>query len=222
MKSKPKVTANNHKSYLNLLGVVFIAASLFLVLDYINEPVQSNRPMLTSEGNTDLSSLGGSKENEVINKHLWKTIDDIELQKMVNKAKSLKAQKSINEIPQEKVYNTENPHEFFDFDGDPRAKQLAEDIGRSNDAKKVKDDDPQSVIYQDVLNSERRSQLSYDFKLAQAKKFIAKARADGWAVVLDKDFKVKSYTRIDKESENRRKISEEEKKFEGYELFPNK
>lgn len=87
---------------------------------------------------------------------------------------------------------------------------------------KLKDGDPQSVIYQDVLNSERRSQLSYDAKLAQAKKFIAKARADGWAVVLDKDFKVKSYTRIDKDSENRRKLSEEERKFEGYELFPNK
>ncbi|MCK6598355.1 MAG: hypothetical protein L6Q37_08330 [Bdellovibrionaceae bacterium] len=222
MKSKPKLTTNNNKSYLNLLGVVFIAASLFLVFDYINEPSQPIKPILTSEGNTDLSSLGGSKENEVINKHLWKTTDDIELQKMINKAQSLKAQKSIDEIPQETSYNTENPHEFFEFDGDPRAKQLAEDIGRSNEAKKIKDDDPQSVIYQDVLNSERRSQLSYDAKLAQAKKFIAKARADGWAVVLDKDFKVKSYTRIDKDLENKRKLSEEERKFEGYELFPNK
>jgi hypothetical protein len=122
-------------------------------------------------------------------------------------------------MPQKPVYTEEN--NFFDFSGDPRERQLAEDVGRANDVKPVNKNTPQSVIYESMIRDELSQKQDYEAKIAKAKEFIRKAREDGWAVVIDQNFRIKSYQRIDKSQQD--EVAEKEaRKFEGYDLFPTK
>jgi len=200
--------------YLTILAMGFIFCSAFLLFFAVDNHEAAE------EGSADFSSLSGSKENALINKHLLKTTDDLEFQKMNAQLENLKAIKSLNETkPQKPVYSAED--NFFDFDGDPRLRQLAEDVGRANDVKSRKNNDPQNVVYESMFRDEEKQKNDYQTKVAQAKDFIAKAKKDGWAVVIDENFKIKSYKRINR-SEADEQEEQEAKKFQGYELFPSK
>lgn len=77
------------------------------------------------------------------------------------------------------------------------------------------------MIYESMLRDELSQKQDYEAKIAKAKEFIRKAREDGWAVVIDQNFRIKSYQRIDKSQQD--EVAEKEaRKFEGYDLFPAK
>lgn len=210
--NKKNGSANN---YLAVLAVGFIACSVLLFFISMEE----NNPPL--EGNAELSSLSPHKENEIINKHLMKTTENIEYEKLKTQVENLKAARAFSEVaPQKPVYSGDS--DFFDFDGDPRLRQLAEDVGRANDIKKIKTNDPQNLVYESMFRDEQNQKRDYEQKVAKAKEFIRKAKKDGWAVVIDENFKIKSYRRIDPSQQQDEVEEREAKKFEGYELFPSK
>lgn len=209
-----KENSNSANKYLSLLALGFISCSALLIAISF----ESKNP--ETEGSADFSSLSPQKENQLINKHLLKTTEDIEYSKLKAQVENLKAVNSLsNSMPQKPVYTEEN--NFFDFSGDPRERQLAEDVGRANDVKPVNKNTPQSVIYESMIRDELSQKQDYEAKIAKAKEFIRKAREDGWAVVIDQNFRIKSYQRIDKSQQD--EVAEKEaRKFEGYDLFPTK
>ncbi len=209
-----KENANSANKYLSLLALAFISCSaLLIVMSFENKNPET-------EGSADFSSLSPQKENQLINKHLLKTSEDIEYSKLKAQVENLKTVNSLsNSAPQKPAYTEES--NFFDFSGDPRERQLAEDVGRANDVKPVNKNTPQSVIYESMLRDELSQKQDYEAKIAKAKEFIRKAREDGWAVVIDQNFRIKSYQRIDKSQQD--EVAEKEaRKFEGYDLFPAK
>lgn len=209
-----KENSNSANKYLSLLALAFISCSVLLIaISFENKTYEV-------EGSADFSSLSPQKENQIINKHLLKTTEDIEYSKLKTQVENLKAVNSLsNSVPQKPVYTEEN--NFFDFSGDPRERQLAEDVGRANDLKPVNRNTPQSVIYESMIREELQEKQDYEAKIAKAKEFIRKAREDGWAVVIDQNFRIKSYQRIDKSQQD--EVAEKEaRKFEGYDLFPTK
>lgn len=209
MKNRTKKDLNNN--YLNLLALGFIFSSLLLIFFSINEPKN------LTPGETELSSFQGNLGNTIVNKHLLKTTEDLEFQKLKTQVENFKVLKSFDETKSEKPKYSEKDN-FFDFDGDPRVRQIAEDLGRANDVKAINNKDPKSRVYQSMFDEKRNKAIAYKEKVAAAKKFISDARKDGWEVEIDKDFKIKSYNKIGSPSEE----EQENKKFEGYELFPNK
>ncbi len=209
MKNLPKKNLNNN--YLNLLALGFIFSSLLLIFFSINEPRN------LTPGETELSSFQGNVGNAIVNKHLLKTTENLEFQKLKTQVENFKVLKSFDEIKPEIPKYSEKDN-FFDFDGDPRVRKMAEDLGRANDIKAINSNDPKSRVYQAMFDEKRNKAIAYKEKVAAAKKFISDARKDGWEVEIDKDFKIKSYNKIGSTSEE----EEENKKFEGYELFPNK
>lgn len=211
-KNKKSDSANN---YLAVLALGFIACSALLFFISVEE----NHPPV--EGSAEFSSLSPRKENEIINKHLMKTTENMEYEKLKTQVENLKAARAFSEVaPQKPIYSGES--DFFDFDGDPRLRQLAEDVGRANDAKKIKTNDPQNLVYESMFRDEQNQKRDYDQKVAKAKEFIRKAKQDGWAVVIDENFKIKSYRRIEKSQQQDESDEREARKFEGYELFPSK
>lgn len=209
-----KKQANSANKYLSILAAGFIFCSLFILL------LAFERVDNLQEGSADFSSLSLSKENALINSHLQKTTEDVEFNKLEVQLENMRAMKAFRDSKLEKPSYKEESN-FFDFDGDPRLRQLAEDVGRANDAKSIKSNDPQSIVYQNMINDKRKQQMDYEQKRLQAKQFIERARKDGWAVVIDENFKIKSYQRIDR-SEESEEEKLEAKRYQGYELFPSK
>lgn len=214
MGQKQKDKSKSSNSYLSLLAFAFIACSALLVA------ISFENKNHDTEGSVDFSSLSPKNENQIINKHLQKTTEDIEYSKLKTQVENLKTMNALsNSAPQKPVYTEEN--NFFDFSGDPRERQLAEDVGRANDIKPVNTNTPQSIIYEAMLRDNLSEKKEYEVKVAKAKEFIRKAKEDGWAVVIDQNFKIKSYQRIDKSQQD--EVAEKEaRKFEGYDLFSSK
>lgn len=168
------------------------------------------------EGQADFSSIQKKTELDSVNEHLKSVSDKMELQRLKALVENMKIS---NDSSPSSVSSDTNPRvedqPIVDFSDDPRNRQQAEDFGRTNEMKKLPTD-PRSTIYGSVVDERRAEKVKEFERQQQAKAFVANALKDGWKVKLDENYKIKSYERLDRMTEQQ----ENEAKFKGYEILP--
>ncbi len=166
------------------------------------------------EGQAEFSSVHKPDDIEIVNEHLKKVTDKMELERMKTMVANMKiANEGASSAVAAKRADENQP--IIDFSDDPRGRQQAEDFGRTNELKK-NPIDPRSLVYGSVIDERRAQKVKELERREQAKAFVANARKDGWRVRLDDNYKIKSYERMDPESAEQ----VEQEKYKGYEILP--
>jgi hypothetical protein len=209
MKEMKTQKKGNDNSFAYVIGLFFLVSSAFFGLFVASE----DHLNLNEEGQSDFSSLHKSNEIDKVNDHLKSVADKIEIDKMKTMLANLKAKQALPSEPNGGVrYQEEEP--IVDFSDDPRVRQMAEQMGRTNEIKKTPKD-PRSLVYDSVLQSKRDAQLKEEQRRRQAEEFVARARKDGWIVQLDKNYKIKSYRPVDEDGSDNEVMD-----YKGYEVVP--
>ncbi|MBL7545080.1 MAG: hypothetical protein JNL11_14780 [Bdellovibrionaceae bacterium] len=192
-----------------LIGIFFLISSVFFGVY-----VSSEDHLSIKEGQTDFSSITQSNQLDQINDHLKTTNDKMELQKLKALVANLKVEHELTKSENLKSqYEAKEP--IINFDEDPRERRLAEDLGRTNQLKKVPLD-PRSQVYNSVLEDRQAHKRQEEERRRQAQKFVADARKDGWVVRLDDKHQIKSYRRIDSSEE----VDPENIDYRGFSVVP--
>jgi len=176
------------KSY--LLALVLLLLSGFFILLFILPDGKKSESLKPNAAH--------SKEyEERVNKHLFKTAQDIELshEKMQIEMNDL-ANKGIGPqaLPKEDVHK-------LDFSADPRAEALMRELGRgSRESTGPSNADEQ--VQADLFQEEQSREYSEAYKKEYARQFVENARKAGYLIKLSDDYKVISVRPIRKPAEN--------------------
>lgn len=209
---KPKTVKKNEATFAGMIGAFFLISAVFFGgYVFYEDKLNLNE---REEGHSEFSSTYKPSEIDIVNDHLKSVSDKMELQRMKAMVANMKVANSSSG-ESSNTNRVEETRPIIDFSDDPRGRQQAEDFGRTNELKKIPTD-PRSLVYGSVID-ERRAQKVKEFqRREQAKAFVANAKKDGWRVRLDENFKIKSYDRMNPDSEEQI----EQEKFKGYEILP--
>lgn len=180
-------SVNNRNQTQFIIAGFLVVSSIVLTLFYF---IKSH-----PDESADFSSYSTEKkELSIVNQHLKRAAEDLNSKKNEVIVEAIKNAKPLSEIaPQRTTYNSED--DFFDFDGDPRMNQLAEDLGRtSTGSAKVKS--PKDVVYESLNQDIKKREFDDETKKNLARQFVENAKKDGWHVILDDNYRIKSYKRI--------------------------
>lgn len=201
----------NENSFANFIGAFFLLSSLVFG-GYIL--FEDNLNLHRNEGGqADLSSLAKPSEMDVINDHMRSVSDKMEIDRMRTLVENLKAERNSG-VGSNNQKTVKDDQPFVDFSNDPRERQLAQDLGRTND-RIAETQDPRTLAYNAVIESRRQARQEEFNRKEQAKEFVARARKDGWIVELDKNYKIKSYRPVD---DNGSGLDDTD--YRGYQVIP--
>ena len=196
--------------FVRLIGIFFLISSSFFCGYVIFEEHLNLNP----EGQSDSSSIYKTNELDNVNDHLKAVSDKMELERMRTMVANLKTSHgNTNEIIKYKSPSDDEP--IINFSDDPRVRELAEDLGRTNELKRTPKD-PRSMVYNSVIEDRQTQKYKEAQRRQQAQEFVNKARKDGWIVNLDENFKIKSYRHIDTEDQP----ESQEVNYQGYLAVP--
>lgn len=194
--------------FIRLIGIFFLVSSIF----FCGYVVYEDRLNL-NEGQTDFSSIRKNNELDAINEHLRSVSDKIEYERIKTLVANLKSHDGASDqIVREKQLKDSEP--IVNFSDDPRTRQLAEELGRTNEIKN-EPKDPRSLVYNSVIQERQAEKAKEAERRQQAKDFVANARKDGWIVTLDENFKIKSYRHIEESGGPSAEVD-----YKGYQVVP--
>lgn len=209
MATKQKKNAN---SFATVIGWFFLMSSVVFGVFVVYE---DNLNINKEEGQADFASTHKNNDIDNVNEHMRSVADKMELERMKTLVGNLKAEHGVS---RDSAPQTSAPSDqpIVDFSNDPRERQLAQDLGRTNDVVK-EGKDPRSQAYAKVIDNRLAAQYNELMRKQQAKEFVARARKDGWIVTLDKNYKIKSYEPVDEDSRDPVNVD-----YRGYEVAPPK
>jgi hypothetical protein len=188
----------------------FLASSALFGVFVLSEdhPVGSG----IEEGQSEFSSTHKITEIDNVNDHLKSVSDKMEYERLKNLVENLKASHEMG--PSQPVVRSNNDEPIVELENDLRERQMAQQLGRTNEFKKPSTD-PRSLVYNSVIEDRQAAKAKEELRKRQAKEFVAKARKDGWIVNLDSEFKIKSYRHVDDMPDQ-----EVEKDYRGFPVLP--
>lgn len=208
MKTQKPKKKDNFAAY--FLGLCFLASSALFGAFVLSEghPVVAD----ITEGQTDFSSIRKVTELDSVNDHLKSVSDKMEYERLKTLVANLKASRDTS--PSQPIDQSNRDEPIVVLENDLRERQMAQQLGRTNEFKKAPTD-PRSLVYNSVIEDRQATKAKEEERKRQAKEFVAKARKDGWIVNLDSEFKIKSYRHVDDMPDQ-----DGEKDYRGFPVLP--
>ena len=208
---KTQRSKENNNTFAYLIGLFFLASSALFGVFVISED-HLNLPNEPVAGQTEFSSTHKSTDLDKVNDHLRSVADKMETDRLRTLVANLKA--SHDNSPSQPLPQNNSNEPIVEIENGMRERQLAQELGRTNEFKKPAVD-PRSIVYNSVIQDRENAKAKEEERRRLAKEFVAKARKEGWIVHLDSDFKIKSYRHVDETPEN-----EQETDYRGYSVIP--
>tara|TARA_B110001454_G_scaffold218991_1_gene249079 strand:+ start:125936 stop:126565 length:630 start_codon:yes stop_codon:yes gene_type:complete len=190
MKTQKPKKNDNFAAY--LLGLFFLASSALFGVFVISD--DHGTVAGQTEGQSDFSSTRNITELDKVNDHLKSVADKMEYERLKTLVANLKASRDTG--PSTPIVQNNDDQPIVELENDLREKQMAQQLGRTNEIKRPATD-PRSLVYNSVIEDRQLAKAKEEERIRQAKEFVAKARKEGWIVNLDSDFKIKSYRHVD-------------------------
>lgn len=209
MKTQNSKDSNSTFGY--LIGLFFLASSAIFGVFVFSED-HLNLHSDSGAGQTDFSSIHKATDLDKVNDHLKSVADKMETDRLRNLLANLKVSRDTS--PTQTITQKASDEPIVEIENGMRERQLAHELGRTNEFKKSPAD-PRSVVYNSVIQDRENAKAKEEERKRLAKEFVAKARKEGWIVQLDSEFKIKSYRHIDETPEN-----EQETDYRGYSVIP--
>ncbi|MBL7554860.1 MAG: hypothetical protein JNM24_03485 [Bdellovibrionaceae bacterium] len=202
---------DNKSHFAYLIGLFFLASSALFGVFVISED-HLNLPSERVEGQADFSSTHKTTDLDKVNDHLKSVSDKMETDRLKALVANLKA--SHDTGPSQPIAQRASDEPIVEIENGMRERQLAQELGRTNEFKKPATD-PRSIVYNSVIQDRENAKAKEEERRRLAKEFVAKARKEGWIVNLDSDYKIKSYRHVDETPEK-----EQETDYRGYSVVP--
>ncbi len=132
---------------------------------------------------------------DAVNKHLRKTSQKIESQKLNAQIENYTKTPSLNGETSA-VYEASS--QSLDFKEDPRINELAATLGKERKIPETPKN-PKDIVQAQLYDQQKWNEYNLSYRQAYAQRFIEKAKKDGWEVRLNAEFKIIKAKRIKKD-----------------------
>lgn len=129
-----------------------------------------------------------AKAQQVVNKHLEQTAEQLEMQRRRMQIENTKLQMDYASTAPERAYTA--PREGAELLQDQRSESVAEDLGV--DRRQTLPTNPMDLIHHQLFEEQRNKAVSDAYKKEYARQFVENARRGGYDVQLSDDFRVLS------------------------------